>query len=124
MLSKLGPSKRVVGQSREIIGNVHAYFTEQKNKRLRKGEEEAVNFNVAKETSRATGVSVATIYKIQNQAADPEVLSSPGKTRPNAGARIVLDDFTVCAIRGIVHDMYINGDHVTLATINAKSRPN
>ena len=73
-----------------------------------------------KETSLATGTSEWAVKMARMKKTSGEGgCNSPNRRRPNRGETQCLDDFEKCALRRIVHTMYVDGENVTLDTVTA-----
>ena len=109
MFSKLRQGKPLGGPARQRIYNVYKYFANKKDERLKQGDERAAaSINVAQETSLATGVSVSSVQAVKKDA-ERYGCQSPVRKRPNRMGREYLDDFEQCALRRMVHAMYLDG---------------
>ncbi|XP_043191568.1 uncharacterized protein LOC122391939 isoform X2 [Amphibalanus amphitrite] len=119
MLSKLRQGKPIGAQARQVVYNVYQYFIRKKDEYLKQGDESAAaSINVAKETSSATGVSIASVNAFKS-GIETHGCQSPARQRPNRGPREYFDEFDQCAFRRMVHAMYLEGKKVTLDTIRA-----
>ncbi|KAJ4435156.1 hypothetical protein ANN_23732 [Periplaneta americana] len=102
--------KPLQSDAREIVCLVHKSFEEELDA-LKNGRETISVSNVLGRTAVATGVSRRTVSRNLNQKQQAEksgnVLSTPGKKRPNRTPnKTVIDSFTGSAIRRTIYNLY------------------
>ena len=104
---------------RQVVNNVRLYFAKTKDDKIKEGDETARCINVMKETSLATGISEWAVKMARKKTSGEGGCNSPNRRRPNRGETQCLDDFEKCALRRLVHTMYVDGESVTLDTVTA-----
>ena len=108
MLSTLKRGKALGAQAREVIYNVYIYFAKRKEEQLRQGDEEARGINVTHKTSFATRVSVTSVKAVKRDI-EENGCHSPDCKQPNRKRSQYFDDFEECALRRMIHAMYLDG---------------
>lgn len=119
MYYKLQQGKALGSQVRQVVNNVYSYFAKRKEDRLKQGDEDARCTNVTRETSSATGVSEWAVKMVKKKSSEEGGCESPARKRPNRADIEWFDDFEKCALRRLVHTMYLNGEIVTLDTVTS-----
>ena len=123
-LSKLRAGVPLERQTKEVISNVHDFCTVEKSNISLIGEENG-SFctihpsQVLERVAHMTGVSKRTVARVV-QAKKQGQVQSPKKAKTRVGVLSAIDDFDICAIRRTVHNMYINGESVTLDLVLTK----
>lgn len=115
--SKLGGSKVLRSQSREIVYNVFKFMKEEAEHGI-KQKLTGVHTRVC----AATGVSLSTLKRIikegETNLTDGNTFSTPNKTRHRTKTKSVLDDFDKCALRRIIYNFHkTKGELPTLKTL-------
>ena len=120
MMNYLAKGKILGAQCRQVVLNVYEYFSQDKKEKLRTGHDEAFALNILDQTVQATGVSKASVKRIRKSGQESgQAFETPTMKRPGARPRVMLDDFDVGAMRRMIHQMYIDGEHVTLDSIRS-----
>ena len=109
--------KFIGSQCREVVYNVYRYFFEARENKLRDGDEDAYQTSPLKQTATASGVSYTTARRVKKEMEDGGACASSARPRSGRPKSINLDDFEVCALRRVIHDMYIAGERVTIDTM-------
>ena len=123
-LSKLRSGLPLDRQTKEVISNAHDFCTIEKDNILRTCEPCGTYClvhptKVIQRVAQLTGVSERTVNRIVQEKKQGQV-QSPKKTSTRSGVLNTIDDFDICAIRRIVHNMYISGENVKLEVLLAK----
>lgn len=103
---KVGGSKVIHSQSREIIANVYKF--------MKREAESGQPINVKQVQARvaeATGVSIRSLQRILNEEKEclrsGAELSTPHKKRPRKKLKTDLDDFDECVVRKAVNEFHL-----------------
>jgi hypothetical protein len=114
---KVGGSKVLHSQSREIVANVYTFMKQEAE------HGGAINLNrVQSRVSQATGVSVSSIKRILKEektcTQSCSQFSTPNKKRIRKRPKTDIDDFDICVVRRTVNEFHLtNGERPTITSV-------
>lgn len=120
-MSKIGGSKVLNGQSREIVHNVFQYFISRKS-------EDETRENIKEKVAEATKVSKSSIGRILREARISSsenngafIFATPHEKRPRRRNITGLPDYELCDFRSIIHNFHhTENQRVTLKSLQEK----
>ena len=103
-----GRGKPIHSDSKELVCRVHEFF-ESEFENTKTGKPILSVSQVWERTSRATGLSKATVGRIMKEKRETNELKSPSKKRPRESKKTNVDSFDRDAIRRLVLSLYNEG---------------